>query len=140
MPVSELRLIKRCVEFLPKTEIENVPPRTRGIYVLFNHRPRLGKYDVVYIGMAAGTKTASIRGRLKVHKRSKRKGELWTHFSALEVWENIREEEIIELEGIFRHIYRKDNRANRLNLQKSFKKLTRVRRKTKKEKWMKSSS
>lgn len=138
MPVSELRLIKRCAEFLRKTEISKVPPRTRGIYVLFKHRPRLNKYDVVYIGMAAGSKTASIRGRLRVHRR--KKGKLWTHFSAFEVWDNIREDEVKELEGLFRHIYRKDTKANRLNQQKAFKKLTKVRRKTKKEGWMEKNT
>lgn len=100
MPVSELRLIKRCAEFLPQSEIKNVPAYTRGIYVLFNYHRKPDKYDVVYIGMAAGSKTASIRGRLRIHLRRKRK--LWTHFSIFEVWENIREEEIQELEGIFR--------------------------------------
>ncbi len=134
MPVSELRLIKRCAEFLSKDEIKNIPPYTRGIYALLRYRKKLDMYDVVYIGMAAGTKTASIRGRLRVHRH--KKGKLWTHFSAFEVWDNIREDEVRELEGIFRHIYRKDTRANRLNKQRSFKKLTKVRRKTKKEKWM----
>ncbi|GAF97179.1 unnamed protein product, partial [marine sediment metagenome] len=33
---------------------------------------------------------------------------LWTHFSIFEVWENITENEIKELEGLFRQIYRKD--------------------------------
>lgn len=138
MPVSELKLIKRCAEFCEKKEIKNIPPHTRGIYVLFKHRPRLNKYDVVYIGMAAGTKTASIRGRLRVHWR--KKGKLWTHFSAFEVWDNIREDEVKELEGLFRHIYRKDTKANRLNRQKAFKKLTKVRRETKKGGWMKGST
>ena len=55
-----------------------------------------------------------------------RKGHLWTHFSICEVWDNIREEEIRELEGIFRHIYRLDTRANRLNKQKAFKKLKKI--------------
>ncbi len=135
MPISELRLIKRCAEFCEKKDIKNIPPYTRGIYALFKYRPRLGKYDVVYIGMAAGTKTASIRGRLRVHLR--KKGNLWTHFSAFEVWDNVSEEEVKELEGLFRHIYRKDTRANKLNRQKAFKKLSKVRRDTKKENWMK---
>ena len=137
MPVSELRLIKRCVEFVPIDEAKNVPHRTRGVYVLFKYRPRLNKYDVVYIGMAGGEKKAGICGRLGKHKREKR--DLWTHFSIFEVWDNIREDEVKELEGIFRHIYRRDNRANRLNLQKSFKKLTKVRQATEKEGWMKAS-
>ena len=135
MTVSELRLIKRCVEFCEKKDIRNIPAYTRGIYVLFKYRRLPDKFDVVYIGIAAGTKTASIRGRLRVHKR--KKGNLWTHFSAFEVWDNIREEEIEELEGLFRHIYRKDTQANKLNQQKAFKKLIRVSKDTRKEGWMK---
>jgi len=46
----------------------------------------------------------------------------------LEVWDNIRDEEIIELEGLFRHLYRKDSRANALNVQRGFKKARKVRR------------
>jgi len=135
MTVSELRLIKRCAEFCEKKEIKNIPAYTRGIYVLFKYRPRLDKYDVVYIGMAAGTKTGSIRGRLRVHRR--KKGKLWTNFSAFEVWDNVGEKEVKELEGLFRHIYRKDTRANKLNRQRGFKKLSKVRRDTTKENWMK---
>ena len=131
MSVSELRLIKRCAEYLPQSHIKTITPFTRGIYVLFKKRRGLDKYDVVYVGMAGGNKTASIRGRLRVHKR--RKGKLWTHFSVFEVWDNIREEEIQELEGLFRHIYRKDTGANKLNRQRAYKKLLRVRRKTLKE-------
>jgi hypothetical protein len=137
MPVSELRLIKRCAEFLQKTEISRVPSYTRGIYALFKYNSRLNKYDVVYIGMAAGTKTASIRGRLRVHRR--RRGKLWSHFSVFEVWDNIREEEVKELEGLFRHIYRKDTKANSLNQQRAFKKLAKVRHDTQKDGWMKES-
>ena len=138
MPVSELRLIKRCVEFCEKEDITNIPGHTRGIYALFKYRPRMDKYDVVYIGMAAGTKTASIRGRLRIHRR--KKGKLWTHFSAFEVWDNVGEEEVKELEGLFRHIYRKDTRANKLNRQRAFKKLSKVRCDTKEENWMKQST
>lgn len=134
MAVSELRLIKNCMEFVHQDDVNNVPPKTRGLYVLFKYRPRLNKYDVVYIGMAGGEKKAGINGRLRSHL--KKKANQWTHFSAFEVWDNIREDEVRELEGIFRHIYRKDTRANRLNKQRSFKKLAKVGRKTKKEKWM----
>ena len=69
-----------------------------------------------------------IRSRLLSHARSKRKRELWTHFSIFQVWDNITEAEVAELEGLFRHIYRKDTRANRINRQRSFKKLKKVRR------------
>ena len=135
MPVSELRLVKRCVEFCEKKDLTSIPGHTRGIYALFQYRPRLNKYDVVYIGMAAGMKTASIRGRLRVHRR--KKGKLWTHFSAFEVWDNISEEEVRELEGILRHIFRKDSHANKLGIQKSFKKLTKIKCETEKGNWWK---
>jgi len=132
MAVSESRLIKRYWEFCEKDEIGRIPKNTRGIYVLFEKCPR-NKFDVVYIGMSGGEKTG-IRGRLGKHRSRKR---VWTHFSVLEVWDNIREEEVMELEGILRHIYRKDSHANRLGIQKSFKKLSKIGRKTQKEGWLK---
>ena len=128
MPVTELRLIKRFVEFRPREEVTEVPRNTRGIYALLKYRPKLQMYDVVYVGMAGGAK-AGIRGRLRAHAKSPRQRAFWTHFSVFEVWENITENEIKELEGLFRQIYRKDPRANKLNKQKQFKKLTRVRSK-----------
>jgi len=52
---------------------------------------------------------------------------LWTHFSIYAVWPNITDEEIRELEGIFRAIYREDMRANRIAVQKGFAELRRIR-------------
>lgn len=66
-----------------------------------------------------------LRWRLKGHRR--KKVGLWTHCSIFEVWDNIRNDEIVELEGLFRHIYRYDSRANKLNKQRGFKKLEMVR-------------
>jgi len=131
MPVSELKLIKRCVEFCAKTERLKIPWKTRGIYVLLNKR-RKGVYDVVYIGMARGAKSG-MRGRLGRHARGINKDK-WTHFSIFEVWDNIREEEVEELEGLLRHVYRKDARTNPLNEQRTFKKLTKTGKK-KLEEW-----
>ena len=120
MPVSSLRLVKRSAEFISKESVNQLPRRLRGIYVLYKQRHRgvHPKFD----GMAAAGRRGGIRGRLTSHAKSKRKGKLWTHFSAFEVWDNIRDEEIAELEGLFRHIYRKDPAANRLNIQRGFKK------------------
>ena len=125
MPQSELRLIRQWAEFRPKEELKYVPAKRRGIYVLYRQRRRNGelKYDVVYVGMT----TSGMHGRLHSHSTSKKKRDLWTHFSAFEAWENIRDDEIKELEGLLRHIYRKDHRANALNVQRGFKKLRRVR-------------
>jgi hypothetical protein len=92
-------------------------------------------YDVVYVGMAGGEIKSGIGGRLRSHIRKKKKQ--WTHFSAFEVWDNIREEEVRELEGVLRHLYRKDTRANSLAIQKKFHKLQHVRIQTQKENWLK---
>jgi hypothetical protein len=120
-----LRLVRSCAQWIPKTEIESVQKGFRGIYALHRHRPRIKKYDVVYVGMADGE--AGIRARLKAHASSKRKRKMWTHFSYFEVWPNITEAEIAELEGLFREIYRKDKRANALNRQRRCRQLQNVR-------------
>ncbi len=113
------------------TEIRKVPPRTRGIYVLYKRRGKASadthNFDVVYVGMARGQNTGC-RGRLNSHL--KHKSGMWTHFSVYEVWDNIREEEVEELEGLFRHIYQYDSKANSLNSQKGYKKLRRVTKQT----------
>lgn len=125
-----LRLIQSCLEFIPKSDIRNVGPGRRGIYVLYKKQGRLkakrikDRFDVLYIGMA----DFSIKSRLYSHARSKRKG-IWTYFSAYAVWPNITKQEIEELEGLFRHLYRYDGRANVLNLQKGFKAIRRIKAK-----------
>ena len=126
MPESSLRLVRRVAEFKPREELPLLPHKLRGIYVLYKKRKVRGRdhYDVLYVGMAAA---GGIRGRLTKHSKSKRKGGLWTHFSAYAVWDNIRAEEVAELEGLFRHIYRKDAKANALNIQRGFKKLKHVK-------------
>ncbi len=104
-----------------------MPRYTRGIYVLYKYRHHYDAYNVVYVGMAGG-ESAGIRGRLRRHLESK--GDQWSHFSVFEVWENIREDEVKELEGLFRHIYKFDHKANKLNKQRGFKKLRLIRSKT----------
>jgi hypothetical protein len=130
MAISELKLIKHTLEYIPKENISLVPNGTRGIYALYQKAADQDIYDLVYIGMARGLKLG-IRKRLRFHRRSK--PELWSHFSIFEVWDNIREEEVEELEGLFRHLFKKDSKANSLNKQKEYKKLERVRKSTLKE-------
>ena len=120
MAQSPLRLIKRKIEHVAQEDINRLPAGIRGIYALFYAKPKKKQYNVVYVGMSA----SSIRVRLKRHRRVKK--HLWTHCSVFEVWDNLREEEIRELEGILRHIYRYDDRANSLNKMKSFKLLGKV--------------
>jgi len=103
-----------------------VPHKLRGIYVLHMHDRKSDCFNVVYVGMAAsGT---GIMRRLRSHSRSKRKRDKWSHFSFFVAWENIRNDEISELESLFREIYRKDDQANSLNKQKRSKRIRSVRR------------
>ncbi len=122
---SPLRLIKQSIEYLPVDQILELPRGIRGIYVLYMYLPKLDKHDVVYVGMTNAWRGGGVRGRLKRHRE--RKTGLWTHCSVFEVWDNVRDDEIVELEGLFRHIYRDDSRANSLNMQRGFKKLTSVK-------------
>ena len=132
-PPSQLRLIKHSLEYLERDEHLRIPRGTRGIYVLYKQRGLKSAtehhYDLVYVGMA----TRSIRSRILSHK--KRKRGLWTHFSFFEVWDNIQDQEIAELEGLFRHLYRFDSRANNLNAQKAHKPLMRLTKLTRR-KWL----
>ena len=121
MAQSPLRLIKRAEEFLAVSELRRLPAGMRGIYVLYRHRRRLDRYDVVYVGMAS---SGSIRVRLRSHRR--KKASLFTHCSIFEVWDNITEAEVEELEGLFRHFYRFDSKASVLNRQRSFRKLKHI--------------
>jgi len=124
MQQSPLRLIRRSVEYLPVDEVLRFPRGIRGIYVLYKYRPRLDKYDVVYVGMTRAGDGGGVRRRLRSHLRIK--AGLWSHCSVFEVWNNIRDDEIEELEGLFRHIYHHDSKANKLNIQRKHRKLARV--------------
>jgi len=124
--ISNLRLIQYCAEFKSRSEVSRVPKGTRGIYALLQEKTGkhgMKHFDVVYIGMSR----TGVLGRLKVHTKSIHKAKLWTHFSIYAVWPNITDQEIIELEGLFRAIYRKDSLANRVAVQKGFKLLRKVR-------------
>jgi hypothetical protein len=120
-----LRLMRSCAQWIPKAQIDAVPKGLRGIYALLKHRPRVKKYDVVYVGMAESG--SEIRARLNAHANGRRKRKMWTHFSAFQVWPDITEAEMNELEGLFREVYPKDRRANALNRQKRRRRLQRVR-------------
>ena len=118
MPQSPLRLVKSYCEHLPQADIGRLPQGLRGIYVLY--KKRADKFNVVYVGMSATGRTG-IKRRLRSHRKQKSK--LWSHFSVFGVWDNVRDDEIRELEGLFRHIYRQDSRASALNVQRGFKPL-----------------
>jgi hypothetical protein len=110
MPEATCKFIKHVAEFQPSTGSDQIPDCTRGIYVLLKQEAR-DEFDVVYVGMTG----AGMWSRLRSHRKNKRLK--WTHFTMFEVHDNITKSEIKEIEGLIRHIYRKDSRANRLNIQ-----------------------
>ena len=115
---SQMRLIKNAMEYAGLESITELDKGIRGIYVLYKRRgfknDSSHHYDVVYVGMAR----RSVRSRLKTHLKNKES--LWSHFSVFEVWDNITDIEIEELEGLCRHLYRFDSNANALNVQRSY--------------------
>ena len=135
MPGKASRLIAQVAEWCPKDDIALVPRGLRGIYVLFRQRvpKRRGSgkgksqskavYDVVYVGLSK----AGMKARLKWHRRDPVKAALWTHFSLFQVESRVPDSQIDELEGLFRQIYRRDSRANELNVQNTHGQLKRVR-------------
>jgi hypothetical protein len=123
MAESVLRLIKRSAEFRGIDQVREVPRGRRGLYVLYRRRRKAGAvhFDVVYVGMARKGMLARLLSHTKTKQRT------WTHFSVFEVWDNVRDDEIVELEGLFRHLYRRDSKANSLNKQRKFGKAFKVR-------------
>jgi hypothetical protein len=135
--MGQLRLIRHSAEIVERKEISKIPKGTRGIYALLQkrvRRPEKDKYDVVYIGMSAG----DIQARLRSHAGNPKRADLWSHFSIYSVWPNITDEEVKELEGLFRSIYRRDSTANRLAVQKRFAPLTRRGVRDNSFKWVKT--
>ena len=122
MPARSTRFIKRCAEWISKEKSTDIPRATRGIYALLQYRPKTDRYDVAYIGM---TSRSSMGRRLARHKLDHAK--TWSHFSIFGVWKDVGEDELLELEGLFREIYRKDTQANRFNRQKKCKAIQIVR-------------
>ena len=127
---SLLRIIKRWRRYEQRGDWERVPSGTRGLYVLYqvkadDRRAIAAKnnYEVVYIGIAGTGRSHGIRGRLRTHHQKRR---AWTHFSILEVHDNVSGEEIRELECLLLVIFRHDPRVSLENKQKSSKKLTRL--------------
>ena len=131
MPRAEHWLIKQCAELQGKDKIKDIPANRRGVYALLKKIGNLApshkeKFEVVYVGMSRGEKLG-IKNRLQGHAKSKRKGKLWTHFSIFEVHDNIDETQVQGLEGLFRHIYRRDPRTNILNRQRGSNQLRKIR-------------
>jgi len=124
MPQSLSYLFKSSREFVPAEQAKDLPDLLRGLYVLYEQSSDRAM-NVVYVGMARGERTG-IKGRLLKHIESK--ANLWNHFSVFEVWDNITKEQIEELEGMFRHIYRRDAAANKLNKQRGHGPLHKLRK------------
>jgi hypothetical protein len=119
---SPMRLIKKSIEYCSMDERNSIPKGIRGVYVLYSDNGDKS-FEVVYIGMSA----SSIKRRINSHARNEDKKSHWTHFSIYEVWDNIQDDEVKELEGLLRQIYRYDHQASFLNKQNSYQKLKAVK-------------
>ena len=87
MPQSLTFLFKRSFEFVNKDDLNTLPLKVRGLYVLYHSVQDTKKLmNVVYVGMVGGDR-AGARGRIENHRRNKK--DLWTHCSVFEVWDNI---------------------------------------------------
>lgn len=125
MGQSQSRLVQVITEFRPKEDWNKLPRGLRGFYVLYKRVMGGKKFRVVYVGLGVAGKRNGLRGRLRRHE--KEKGKLWTHFSVYAAWKDTPNEEVRELEGLFRHIYRKDPKANALNVQKGYGRANKIR-------------
>jgi hypothetical protein len=129
---APLRLIKSCKRYLRRGVWKQIQPVTRGIYVLYEEKPRKGKrkaeYQVFYIGVGGVSKNAKsgVRGRIKEHHKKK---DGWTHYSFFEVHDNVSREEILELESLFLFIFRKDGRIKLDNIQSGSTELSKLSKK-----------
>jgi hypothetical protein len=130
MAKAELFFIRRSAEFLDRNRVRHLKNGLRGIYVLYKFvgvEQGKQKFDARYVGMSAGNRFA-IKGRLRAHARSKRKKNEWTHFSVFEVWDNITDQQIAELEGFARHVFRRDPIAKgTMNIQRGYQKIRDVK-------------
>lgn len=124
-----MRFIKSALEYRPIDEVNIVPRGLRGIYALYRKQGKV--YDLVYVGMSGRDSNGRIKSRLTQHKRKKL--DSWTHFSYYEVWDNITELEIRELEGLFRQLYRFSGTSNSLNKQQTHRPLVATRKLTERE-------
>ena len=112
MRQSTSLLFKNFYEYLPIERALELPQKMRGLYVLYMTDGKNGM-SIVYVGMT----DSGAKGRILKHRFGKKEG-LWTHCSVYEVWDNITQEQIAELEALFRHVLRKDSAASSLNVQK----------------------
>jgi len=122
MAHSTSLLFKSFFEFVPLKDVSSLPWRIRGIYALYKQDGNF--MNLMYVGMT----DSGAKGRLMSHK-GKKEG-LWTHCSVYEVWDNITQDQIAELEALFRHTLRKDSSASGLNIQKGASIFRRLKRET----------
>jgi hypothetical protein len=122
-----MRLIKSALEYRSIAEIKKVPNGVRGIYCLYKKRGK--SYGLVYVGMSGVN--GRVAARLRKHQKSLNKD--WSHFSYYEVWDNITDAEIAELEGLFLQLSRFDKNTNLQNSQNTHQPLVQLRRKTERE-------
>jgi hypothetical protein len=108
-----LRIVKRWKRYEPREKYRDVPPMTRGFYVLYEKSG--SQYAVRYVGIGGLGNKSAIASRIKSHHKRKPG---WTHFSYFEVHDNISADEIREMEQLLLAIFADDSRIRLTNIQK----------------------
>ncbi len=125
--MASTNLVWRGREYVRKDQITSLPDNIRGIYALLDEEKRDKFYKVVYIGIGSGR--SGIKARLRSHSRGRR-GDKWTHFTFFEVWPNIPDSWLAEMEALFLHFFRKNNKRSgktlKLNTRMKSLKLRRI--------------
>jgi hypothetical protein len=123
-----LKIIKRWKRYLLRGDWTPIPRKTRGFYVLYQYKHSNDSFDVVYIGVAGlgQVMKQGIAGRLRAHDRKMQKSR-WSHYSFMEVHDNVAREDLRELESLLLSIFRHDSRIKLENVQKSSRTLYKLR-------------
>jgi hypothetical protein len=96
--------------------------------VLYQYNYSEDSYEVVYIGVAGLGQVVKqgIGGRLRSHDRQMKNGR-WSHYSFMEVHDNVTRDDLRELESLLLSIFRHDSRIKLANIQKSSRTLYKLR-------------
>jgi hypothetical protein len=124
---SPLKIVKRWRRYEERGDWSPIPPKTRGFYVLYRQAKKSPEFfEVVYIGVAGLGQVVKqgIRGRLKTHHKRIKK---WSHYSFMEVHDNVTREDLREFESLLLSIFRHDSRIKLENIQKSSRTLYKLR-------------
>jgi hypothetical protein len=99
-------LVRYEMEFLPASEIMQIPGNIKALFALYAYDSELRNFNVMYIGYANNEGGNTIRSLLKEQERLN--GRMWSHFSVYELWDYIQKDDQRAVDMLFKQIYRRD--------------------------------